>query len=70
VWKAYCDGQIADIRNYCETDVANTYLVFLRFQLMRGFLTPESHDREVGLVRESLTKAEGAHWKEFLLRWK
>jgi predicted PolB exonuclease-like 3'-5' exonuclease len=70
VWSAYCAGQIADIRNYCETDVANTYLVFLRFQLMRGFLTPDSHEREVGLVRESLTKAEGPHWKEFLSRWK
>ena len=26
----------ADIRDYCETDVVSTYLVFLRFQLMRG----------------------------------
>jgi len=43
VWDAYQDGKIADIRNYCETDVANTYLVFLRFQLMRGALTAEQH---------------------------
>ncbi len=36
VWNAYQKGEIGAIRNYCETDVVNTYLVFLRFQLMRG----------------------------------
>ena len=36
VWGAFQRGDIAAIRNYCETDVVNTYLVFLRFQLMRG----------------------------------
>ncbi|HZV97720.1 MAG TPA: 3'-5' exonuclease, partial [Methylophilaceae bacterium] len=35
VWEAYKNGEIAAIRNYCETDVANTYLVYLRFQRMR-----------------------------------
>ncbi|HEY8354088.1 MAG TPA: 3'-5' exonuclease, partial [Methylophilaceae bacterium] len=30
VWDAYKKGEIGAIRNYCETDVANTYLVFLR----------------------------------------
>ena len=33
VWEAFQRGEIAAIRNYCETDVVNTYLVFLRFQL-------------------------------------
>src|SRR5437763_1990389 len=36
VWEAYQSGKIDDIRKYCETDVANTYLVFQRFQLLRG----------------------------------
>ncbi len=36
VWDAYQQGKLAEIRNYCETDVVNTYLVFARFQLMRG----------------------------------
>jgi predicted PolB exonuclease-like 3'-5' exonuclease len=69
VWEAFCAGSIEKIRNYCETDVANTYLVFLRFQLMRGCLTPEAYAGEVQLVRDSLGKAEGAHWQEFLSRW-
>ena len=36
VWAAYLAGQLREIRGYCETDAANTYLLYLRFQLMRG----------------------------------
>ena len=70
VWDAYCTGQLAEIRNYCETDVVNTYLVYLRFQLMRGHLTQENHQREVELVRTTLGATTEAHWREFLERWK
>jgi predicted PolB exonuclease-like 3'-5' exonuclease len=70
VWDAYKNGEIEAIRNYCETDVANTYLVFLRFQLMRGQLNPESYAREIALVRETLTAYDAPHWQEFLGTWK
>ena len=69
VWDAYCRGEIEAIRNYCETDVANTYLVYLRFQLMRGHLNPESYASEIALVRQTLEASEGTHWKEFLAAW-
>ena len=36
VWEAWQGGQIADIRDYCETDVINTYLVYNRFRRLRG----------------------------------
>ena len=38
VWPAYRRGELAAIREYCETDVLNTYLIYLRFQLVRGEL--------------------------------
>ena len=69
VWEVFQRGEIEAIRNYCETDVANTYLVFLRFQLMRGVLTAEAYQNEVKLVRETLAGYNGAHWKEFLQAW-
>ncbi len=69
VWNAYQDGKIVDIRNYCETDVANTYLVYLRFQQMRGVLSAEECRQEYDLVRSTLTKSAGAHWTEFLKLW-
>jgi predicted PolB exonuclease-like 3'-5' exonuclease len=70
VWDAYKAGKIEEIRNYCETDVANTHLVFLRFQLMRGHLTQLAYDSEVKLVRETLASYNASHWEEFLAAWK
>lgn len=69
VWDAYKNGGIETIRNYCEIDVANTHLLFLRFQLMRGILSKQAYDKEISLVRETLASHEAAHWQEFLLQW-
>ena len=66
VWGAWLDGRIDDIRDYCETDVVNTYLVYLRFQKMRGALTPEAHDAEIAFVREQLAALNKPHWQLFL----
>ncbi len=69
VWTAFQAGELAAIRNYCETDVVNTHLVFLRFQLMRGSLDREHHRHEVQLVRDTLDRTPGEHWKQFLELW-
>lgn len=69
VWDAFQAGEIAAIRNYCETDVANTYLVFQRFQLVRGVLDEAQYRRECELVRATLSKSEEPHWREFLAGW-
>jgi predicted PolB exonuclease-like 3'-5' exonuclease len=36
VWDAYQRGELTRIRRYCETDVVNTWLVFLRFSTCAG----------------------------------
>jgi len=69
VGEAYRAGKIEEIRNYCETDVANTHLVFLRFQLLRGVYDPDSYRRECDLVRSTLEKSRETHWREFLDAW-
>ncbi len=69
VWDAYRAGQLKAIRDYCETDVANTYLVYLRFQLMRGVLDPARYRAECDLVRATLSRSDEAHWREFLAAW-
>ncbi len=38
------DGKIEDVRNYCETDVLNTYLVYLRWQLHTGTLNKAGYN--------------------------
>jgi predicted PolB exonuclease-like 3'-5' exonuclease len=69
VWEAYLDGQIEQIRNYCETDVLNTFLIYLRFELMRGRFMREEYDAEVAHVREALQAQPKAHIQEFLAAW-
>lgn len=69
VWSAWCGGRIAEIRAYCETDATNTYLLWLRFQRLRGQLDAAAYDAEVALVRETLGASPEAHWKEFLAAW-
>jgi hypothetical protein len=69
VWSAYQEGKLADIRAYCETDVVNTFLVYTRFQRMRGVLTDAEFSAEQALVRSTLQAAPGTHWGEFLAAW-
>ena len=72
VWPAFRDGGIGEIRDYCETDVANTWLMFARFQLMRGALTPAQYDEQVASLRATLAalaEAGALHWQQFLEAW-
>lgn len=67
----YDDGLIADIRDYCETDVLNTYLVFLRWSLLTGRLDRDGYNRGAADII-ALIEAEGAerpHLAEFLEAW-
>ncbi|MBL0141255.1 MAG: 3'-5' exonuclease [Betaproteobacteria bacterium] len=69
VWQAWREGKIDAIRDYCETDVANTYLLYQRFQRMRGVLSPDAYDREITLFRAFLGEQKAAHWREFADAW-
>jgi hypothetical protein len=69
VWDAYLEGDLAGIRRYCETDVLNTYLVYLRFELLRGRLTRERYAEEVERVKALLGAGNEPHLAEFLRVW-
>jgi 3'-5' exonuclease len=70
VHAAFLDGKLDDIRRYCETDVMNTWLMYCRFQKMRGGFTEAEHEREVALARDSLKVIDEPHWAEYLAAWK
>jgi predicted PolB exonuclease-like 3'-5' exonuclease len=70
VWRCWLDGGIDEIRDYCETDVLNTYLVYLRFEFMRGNLDETALQREYELVRSTLETMDVPHLNEFLAAWK
>jgi predicted PolB exonuclease-like 3'-5' exonuclease len=59
VEKYYHDGHIREIAEYCESDVLNTYRVWLRYELFRGpLLDAEFQASEANLVE--FVKARGS----------
>ncbi|WCR58661.1 MAG: hypothetical protein PG978_000075 [Wolbachia endosymbiont of Ctenocephalides felis wCfeF] len=63
----YDSGKMQEIREYCETDVINTYLIYLRFVHHQGRITTESYNKS---VEELLLECEKkAHLKNFKEEW-
>jgi predicted PolB exonuclease-like 3'-5' exonuclease len=64
-------GRTEEIRNCCELDVLNTYLVYLRYAVFTGWLTAEAHDRAVGDLVTYLAAERGVrpHLGEFVGTW-
>lgn len=71
VYGAYLDGKLEDIRRYCETDVMNTYLLYCRFQKMRGGLLDKEYEQEIDQARQTLQGLSETepHWSEYLRAW-
>src|SRR6476660_4416373 len=71
VYTAFKEGKLEDIRRYCETDVMNTYLLYCRFQKMRGGFTDAEYEQEIALIKETLAGLAEAepHWREYLDAW-
>ena len=51
-------GQIEEVARYCESDVLNTYRVWLVYELFRGAITAEQLAWSEGQIRELV-----ANWK-------
>ena len=69
VWDAYQQGEIGAIRDYCETDVLNTYLVYLNYERNRGYLDQTQYRAELELVRNELKSSQQPHLLEFESAW-
>lgn len=69
VWDAFRRGELAAIRQYCEVDVLNTYLIYLNFQHMRGLLGTDELTDEFRRVRTFLDTTPGEHWQAFAAGW-
>lgn len=69
VWDAYRNGDLKAIRDYCEHDVLNTYLVYLRFKFMRGDYDQVQLDAEIDKVRATLNDSDAPHLQEFADAW-
>ena len=69
VWDVFLAGEIGKIREYCETDVVNTFLVYLKWEVVRGTLSPEQFDQECELIRAWLKQSGQEHFRKFVEVW-
>ena len=62
------DGKLEEIRNYCETDVINTYLLYLTYQHHNGSMSKDSFVKCKGDLKEFLenNSEKKPHFQEFL----
>ena len=54
VERYFREGKIKEIAGYCETDVVNTYRVWLRYELFIGRLTEKSFEFSERVLGEFL----------------
>ena len=70
VWEAFQQDRFGEIRDYCETDALNTYLLYLRWEYIRGNLTEAQLIDENELVKSELKNQKKAHFDRFLQAWR
>jgi hypothetical protein len=54
-------GQIEEVARYCESDVLNTYRVWLVYELFRGSITAKEHDWSEAQVRDFVASRQSAN---------
>lgn len=65
-------GDYAAINQYCEGDVLNTYLLYLRWAYFSSRVSAYGHNTSVQNLQGYLEagRAQRPHWGEFLDRWR
>ncbi len=58
VYRYFLEGKIKEIADYCETDIVNTYRVWLRYELFRGRLSQSDYEASEGNLREFIKAKE------------
>lgn len=70
VFEHYQKNDLASIQHYCETDVLNTYLIYLHYQLFRGKISLSELEHEKERLYTALESSEKQHLLDFLSRVK
>ncbi len=60
VEKYFREGRLQDIADYCESDVVNTYRVWLRHELFRGKLTDAAFEASEANLSDFITARSNA----------
>ncbi|MDR0484969.1 MAG: 3'-5' exonuclease [Alphaproteobacteria bacterium] len=65
----YDNKQLKEIRDYCETDVLNTYLVYLRYMLHAGKIRLDTYNSAIGDIVDFLKDSQELHFNDFYTTW-
>jgi predicted PolB exonuclease-like 3'-5' exonuclease len=66
----YDKGKLKEIDDYCETDVANTYLLYLNYCLLSGIINKDIFMDLNNKFKNYLLKEDKNNYKEFIEEWK
>lgn len=69
VIELYDNDKISEIRDYCETDVINTYLVYLRVMHHQSRITTLSYNQSIDDLLLYLDVSQKRHLQQFKLEW-
>jgi predicted PolB exonuclease-like 3'-5' exonuclease len=69
IWNTFLTGGDKEIRNDCDMDVVKIYLIFLRLQHFRGYLSGQQLDQSNDQFKDYLTKSSKPHLFKFLEAW-
>jgi len=69
VWDTWLNGDVQTIRDFCEIDVLNTYLVYLNWERNRGNLDQQQYAALCQRVRDELKSSSRAHLVQFENNW-
>lgn len=69
VLNCYLAEDFQSIRNYCEIDVLNTYLIFIRLQYIRGIVNQENYLLLCSSLKTYLQNLNIKHFNDFLINW-
>jgi predicted PolB exonuclease-like 3'-5' exonuclease len=54
VFSLYHDGEIDKIKEYCESDVLNTYWLYLKYELLKGNILFEDYLQNLDIMSEKI----------------
>ena len=77
VWNQFLEGKEIEVKAYCETDVVNTYLVYLKYLKLTGSVSKEEYEDSILEIKSYLSNLlesdKGSnqikHWKTFINQW-
>lgn len=58
-------GKLKEIRNYCEEDVVNTYVQYLKYQYLNGTLSYDSYQHCIKSILNFLDTSDYEHFIEY-----